>query len=279
MDDRVVNKRVDTTNRGKYYFGYGPTAQNTLIPAFLAAYSGSNQSSVSLSPFRNLPLPNWAINYNGLSKIKAIGKIFSNITIQHRYVGSYNVSGYTSNLQYNPEATAQKGKDLVSQLNINNVSIREQFNPLIGIDLTTKSGITTNFKYNSNRNITLFVPNANVTEMSSKEMVFRLGYRVNGIKLPIKVNGKRVNLVNDLQMDLDVSIQNNYTIIRKVDQNTNTAANGQRVVLIRPNINYMVNSNVNLTIFYDRRASTPYASNAFPTALTTFGAKLRYTIQ
>jgi cell surface protein SprA len=279
LDDRVVNKRVDTTNRGKFYFGYGATAQNTLIPAFLAAYSGANQSSVSLSPFRNLPLPNWAINYNGLSKIKAIGKIFSNITIQHRYVGNYNVSGYTSNLQYNPEATAQGGKDLVSQLNINNVSIREQFNPLIGIDLTTKSGITTNFKYNSNRNITLFVPNANVTEMSSKEMVFRLGYRVNGIKLPIKVNGKRVNLVNDLQMDLDVSIQNNYTIIRKVDQNTNTAANGQRVVLIRPNINYMVNTNVNLTIFYDRRASTPYASNAFPTALTTFGAKLRYTIQ
>jgi cell surface protein SprA len=279
IDTRVTEKSIDTTNQGRYYYGYGPTAQNTLIPAFLAAYTDQNQAKVSLSPFRRLPLPNWTINYNGLSKIKAINRYFSNITIQHRYVGNYNVGGYTTNLQYNESAAPENGKDLVSKININNVSIREQFNPLIGVDITTKGGLTTNIKYNQNRNVTLFVPNANVTEMNSKEFNFNFGYRVNGIKLPIKVNGKRVYLENDLQITADIGIQNNYTIIRKVDQNNNTAANGQRVVFIRPNIRYMINNNVNIDIFYDRRASKPHASNAFPTALTTFGIKLRYTIQ
>ena len=167
----------------------------------------------------------------------------------------------------------------MSRYNINNVSIREQFSPLIGIDVTTKSGVTGGIKINRTRNVTLFVPNANLTEVTSKDFTFNLGYRTSGIKLPIKFNGKRINLTNDLLMDMIVSIANNYTIVRMVDQNTNTVAAGQRVVSIRPNINYMINSNINLSIFYDRRASKPHASNAYPTALTTFGIKLRYTIQ
>jgi cell surface protein SprA len=277
QDSRVLNKGTDPT--GKFFYGYGAKAQNTLIPAFWSAYAGVNQSKVSLSPFRNIPLPNWNINYNGLSKIKAIGKYFTNVTIQHRYTGTYTVGGYTSNLFYSEDSTASAGRDLVSQYNINNVNIREMFSPLIGIDVTTKSGITGGIKMNRSRNVSLFVPNAILTELTSKDFTFNLAYRTNGMRLPIRVNGVRMLLENDLLMDLKVSIQNNYTIVRTVDLNTNTPASGQRVVSIQPNINYMINSNINLNIFYDRRASKPHASNAFPTALTTFGFKLRYTIQ
>ncbi|MES2618158.1 MAG: cell surface protein SprA [Bacteroidota bacterium] len=279
QDERVYDKSTyfDTTER--FSAGYGPTAQNVLIPAFLAAYTGSNQAKVSLSPFPKIPLPNWNINYNGLSKIKAISKRFTNITIQHRYQGTYSIGGYTSNLQFNPDTTPVEGKDLVSKYNINNVSIREMFSPLIGIDFTTKSGITGGFKINRSRNITLMVPNATVTESNIKDYTFNFGYRTNGVKLPIKFNGKKAYLANDLQITVDVSVQNNVTIVRRVDQNTNTPTGGQRVVLIRPNINYMINSNINLQIFYDRRSSKPWSSNTFPTALTTFGVKLRYTIQ
>jgi len=129
------------------------------------------------------------------------------------------------------------------------------------------------------RNVTLFVPNANVTENNIKDYTFNLGYRTNGVKLPIKFNGKKAYLANDLSMTLEVSVQNNVNIVRRVDQNTNTPTGGQRVMTIRPNINYAINTNVNLQIFYDRRSSKPFASNTFPTALTTFGMKLRYTIQ
>ena len=277
-DDRVYLKTLDPTNK-KFYYGYGAKSQNTLIPAFLSAYTGVNQSKVSLSPFRNLPLPNWNINYNGLSKIKKLSKIFTNITLQHRYTGTYTLSGYTTNLYYNPSDSARQGVDLVSQYNINSVSIREQFSPLIGVDITTKSGITAGIKINRTRNVTLFVPNANLTEMTSKDFSLNMGYRTSGVKLPIKYNGKRIYLENDLLFDLNISIANNHTVVRLVDQNTNTVAGGQRVVSIRPNLNYMINTNVNLNIFYERRASIPHASNAFETALTTFGAKLRYTIQ
>lgn len=278
-DDRVVVKDIDTTNRGKYFSGYGPTAQNTMIPAFIAAYTGANQSKVSLSPFRNIPLPNWNVNYNGLSKIKAIGRYFSNITIQHRYSGNYNINGYTTNLFYNENAEVEGGKDLVSRINVQNVSIREQFSPLIGIDITTKKGLTANFKYNTSRNILLAVQNATVNEARSKEVTFNLSYRVSGIKLPVKFNGKKIFLENDLQITLDFSIRDNTTIIRKVDQELNVPGNGQRIVTINPKISYMVNKNINVDLFYDRKMSTPYVSTSFPTALTTFGMRMRYTIQ
>ncbi len=280
-DTRITDKgRLDQTDTTKaYHMGYGARSQNVLIPSFLAAYTGTNQTKVGLSPFPKLPLPNWNINYNGLTKIKAIGKKFSNITIQHRYQGIYTVGGFTSNLQYNPDTTPVAGKDLVSKYNITTINIRESFNPLIGVDFTTKSGLTGGFKINRTRNIMLMVPNATVTENNIKDFVFNLGYRTNGLKIPIKVNGKSINLNNDLQMTLDVSIQNNVNIVRRVDQNTNTPTGGQRVVQIRPNITYMINNNINLQLFYDRRSSKPFASNTFPTALTTFGMKLRYTIQ
>ncbi len=277
-DNRIKSKLIDDSTF--YPTGYGRTAQDVMIPAFLAAYTGTNQAKVSLSPFGKIPLPNWNINYNGLTKIKSIGKIFTNFTIQHRYTGIYNVGGFTSNLAYtNKDTVPNRGTNLVSKYNIRDVSIRESFSPLIGIDFTTKSGITGGLKINRTRQISLFVPNANVTEQNQKEFSFRLGYRTSGLKIPIKFNGKNISLSNDLQMDLDLSIQDNILLVRNVDKNTNTPQSGQRVVLIRPNINYMINNNVNLQIFYDRRASKPAASNAFPTALTTFGFKLRYTIQ
>lgn len=279
QDPRVLNKGIDKTNNGKFYYGYGAKAQNTLIPAFYAAYTGTNQSKVGLSAFKQLPLPNWNINYNGLSKIKGLSKIFSNITLQHRYTGTYSIGGFTSNLYYSDTAIARGGKDLVSQYNINNVTVREQFSPLIGIDVTTKGGITGGFKLNQSRNISLNVPNAILTEMHQKDLSFNLSYRTSGLKLPIKFNGKKVYLENDLLMDLRISIQDNFTIIHQVDLNSNTVANGQKVVLIQPNINYMINKNVNLRFYYERRASKPHASNIFPTSLTNFGVKLRYTIQ
>jgi cell surface protein SprA len=44
-----------------YPIGYGKNSQQVLIPAFLSAYSGSDVDKVSLSPFRDTPLPNWTI--------------------------------------------------------------------------------------------------------------------------------------------------------------------------------------------------------------------------
>lgn len=51
--------------------------QAVLLPAFLAAYSGSNASDVSLGIFRSFPIPNWSVKYNGLMRYNFFKRILN----------------------------------------------------------------------------------------------------------------------------------------------------------------------------------------------------------
>ncbi|MFI5155825.1 MAG: cell surface protein SprA, partial [Chitinophagales bacterium] len=86
----IISERLGTANpysgiQGSdgYYKGYGKYAQDVLIPAFIAAYSGKDAHSVALinqdnssirsNPFSGyLPKPNWRISYNGLSRVPGL---------------------------------------------------------------------------------------------------------------------------------------------------------------------------------------------------------------
>ncbi len=79
--------------------GYDTTTQDILIPAFLAAYTGKDAKSVSLSPFPRMPAPNWRIDYTGLTKIDFLGDIFQSITLSHAYQSTYSVVNYSNSLE------------------------------------------------------------------------------------------------------------------------------------------------------------------------------------
>jgi cell surface protein SprA len=78
----------DTTN---YPVGYGPGSQDVLIPAFIAAYTGQSATSVGLSAFPSIPIPNWRFTYTGLSKIEFLKKYFKQVNIGHAYRSTYAV--------------------------------------------------------------------------------------------------------------------------------------------------------------------------------------------
>ena len=65
--------------------GYGPTSQEVIIPAFLAAYSGKSPLNIGLTSFPAIPLPNWRINYDGLMTIPYLKRRFRSILIAHAY--------------------------------------------------------------------------------------------------------------------------------------------------------------------------------------------------
>ena len=47
-----------------------------MIPAFLAAYAGSDPSRSNLTAFPAIPLPNWRITYDGFIKVPYFKKRF-----------------------------------------------------------------------------------------------------------------------------------------------------------------------------------------------------------
>jgi len=62
-----------------YPIGYGKNNQAVLIPAFLSAYTGKDASDVSLSPFKNVPIPNWTVKYSGLMRYQFFKDKFRSI--------------------------------------------------------------------------------------------------------------------------------------------------------------------------------------------------------
>lgn len=275
-DQRVISPGEDTVTR--FPVGYSKQQQDVLIGAFYATYSGMDPGRANVSGFPKIPLPGWNINYNGLTRIKAIGKLFSNINIRHGYNGRYSIGSFTQNLRYDEAQVVKPGEDFVPERQISDVTISEGFYPLLGINIATKNNWTLSFDYKRSRILKLFAAQFNVTEMRNNEIQFQAGYRVTGLTLPFRRNGRKLYLPNDFRFDMTVNVADNITITRKIDQNDNRATAGTKQVRIGPAATYQVNNKINMALRYNKTIMSPRIANQFYTALTDFGFEIRYTL-
>ena len=257
--------------------GYSKTSQDVILGGFYSAYSGLDVGRSELGIFPTLPMPNWNIDYNGLSKLPFLSDIFNNINIKHAYKGTYTVGNYQRNLRFDENEMPESGKDLTPRYQIADVTITEGFFPLIGLNFTTKNNWTLGMEYKRNRVLKLFAASFNLTEMRQNEFTLNAGYRVTGLNLPIKRKGRRIFLPNDFRFDLAVSISDNTTIIRKIDVNVNRYTAGMLNIRITPSVTYQVNQKINLALRYNRNIMDPKIATQFYTSLTDFGLELRYT--
>ncbi len=258
--------------------GYTDKNQGVLISSFLSAYTGTNAQDQSLGLFPRIPFPSIRINYNGLSRIKQIKKIASSITLSSFYSATYNMPQYKTILS-SSDSINPLDDNFDPQYEIRSVTINESFNPLIRIDINFVNNFTTNVEYKSTRNIALSLANYTLIETRNSEFIIGIGYRGKEIYLPFKIRGRKPYLKNDLNIRFDFSIRDVVTITRNVQNLQSNPTQGQRILSIKPQIDYMLNEKLNLRFFYDRRVSTPATSNAFPTAITQGGLSLRYTLQ
>lgn len=275
-DGRVGTKGLDSATG--FPIGYDRNSQDVLVSAFYNAYSGGDAGRSTLSAFPKIPLPGWNINYTGLSKLKAVKRFFTNITLKHGYNGKYSINGYTQNLKYDQDETVAKGETFTPKYQIENVTISEGFYPLIGINVTTKNNWTIGLDYKRQRTIRLIAANFNVTEQRNNEFQTTIGYRIAGLVLPIRRNGRKLYLPNDFRFDLTVSVSDVVTVVRKIDGDDNRYSAGMKTVRISPNLSYQINDKFNVAFRYNRLALSPKVQNQFYTALTDFGLELRYTL-
>ena len=275
---------------------FDTVSQDVLIPAFIAAYSGKDARTMNLSPFPKTPLPNWRIDYTGLNKIQLFKNVFQSITLSHAYQSTYSVSNYANaldysekymdNLQINRPVEDYNNKYFgeVSQDNklmpvyvISQVLISESFAPLIGINVRTKKRVTANFQYKQKRDLALNISNAQVTELTSKDVSLELGFTKNNMKLPFKSQGRLIVLKNDLTFRLNASVADTKTIQRKINE-LNTVTNGSINYQLRPNVSYVVNQKLNVQLYFERTINDPLVSNSFRRATTRFGAQIRFSL-
>ena len=276
----------DTLIYPEYADGYGPYSIDVLIPSFMAAYLGQDPSAVNKSIFKNKPLPNWRFTYNGLSKIAPLDKLFQSINIQHGYNATLTVSSFISD--YNYRDTSKLGfssardtfsGNFYSFFSIPQIMLMEQFSPLIGFDMTMLNGLTARIEYKRARTAMLNIVDYQVIETSSAEMTVGAGYRIKGMKLPFKVQGKESKLENDLNFKFDFSLRNDITRNYVIDQETGGEPTmGARTYSFSPSVDYVINERLNIRLFFDRRRTRPWTSASYPITNTNAGIAIRFTL-
>ncbi len=280
---KVISSRLANQNSATVpdsgFDGYFLTNQDVVIPAFLSAYSGKNPNDVFLGAFPKIPLPNWTINYDGLSKIEKFKKYFKSVTVSHGYKSTYTVSSYTTNLEFVEGANKRdiRGNYITPKV-INALSIAESFSPLLGVDLQWQNRLTTKLEYKKDRTLNLSLSNIQLTEMQGQELTTGLGYIFKDVVVPVKVGGSLRKFKSDLTIRSDVSVRTNKTIVRRSYDNSNQATMGQRTVTLKNSVNYQVTSRVTVRLFLDVVMNKPFVSTSFPTSNTNGGVSIRFTL-
>ncbi|MEZ0539506.1 T9SS outer membrane translocon Sov/SprA [Fibrella arboris] len=269
--------------------GYNKNSQDVLIPAFFAAYSGSNPWSVKYSPFYNLPFPNWDLNYSGLNKVKPFNKVFTSFNLVHRYTSTYSVGNFVSSLSYEAQYVnlAVNDYNIARQLNENGqfipvfvmstMSMSEQFRPFIGVRFQTKNRLNGSLEYNRTRDAALNLTNAQVAEVSTADVTASLGFTKQNVRLPFRVNGAVKRLKNDLTFNCALTLRDTRTIQRKLEAEQIITA-GNVNFQVRPQLSYVVNRRLNVNVYFDRTFNDPLVSNSFIRATTSGGVQVRFNL-
>lgn len=286
-----------------YYLGYGKYAVDVLIPSFIAAYTGQDPKDVALikqnnpniksNPFKAImPKPNWKIDYSGITKIKGLEKIFTSFNISHGYNGSLSMNGFTSALLYQdvsrygyPSFIDTVSKNFIPYFLVPNVTIQEQFSPLIGFDAMFVNQFQAKFEYAKSRQLSLSLYDYQLSEVRTTEFTIGAGYRKRGLKL---LGGLRLpkfldkngtgKLDNEINFRVDFRIRDNVNANSRLDQDNNFATGGSKEITISPTVDYYLNNRINLKLYFDQRRVKPYISSSAPTINTRAGVQIRISL-
>jgi len=287
--DPTYNPDIDpvtgTTIDGPYKSGFGETSREVMIPAFLAAYTKSNPNKIGLETFPSAlrMMPNWRINFDGLSKFDFVQKVFRSINLMHQYRSTYQIGSYATNLSYITDGVGITSlRDLqdnfLQQYEINVVTISEQFSPLINVDMNWKNSLTTRFEWRKSRTVTLNLISNQVADARINELIFGAGYRFDNVQIILKTQAGQRALKSDLNLRFDLSIRDDKTLARKLIEDVNQPVVGQKVFSLGATADYVLSDRFNLQIFADHSMNNPFVANTFPTSNTNFGFSLKFTL-
>jgi len=257
-----------------YPVGFGKNSQQVLLPSFLAAYSGSDASSVSTGVFRNMPLPNWNIKYTGLMRYTWFKDKFKRFSLQHGYRASYNINAFRSNLN---DAAFDNNGNFFAKTIVSNVNLSEQFNPLARIDFEMKNSINIRAEIKKDRTLNMSFDNNLLTEVSGNDYTLGLGYRIKDVTINSSLADNPMGVIkSDINIKADFTLRKSNTIVRYLDYNNNELAGGQDLWSIRFTADYSFSRNLTAILFYDHQFSQAVISTAFPITNIRGGFTLRY---
>jgi len=265
------------------------TSSDVLIPAFLAAYTGTDPHKQYLDPFPSFRhvLPNWRVTYDGLVNLGHMRNIFKSFTLTHAYQCTYTVGSYSSYLNWlsagdNIGFTLDEltGSPIPSSpYNISSVAITERFAPLVGVNATLNNELQFNAEWRDQRTLTLNTSAGQLVEATTRGLTLGLGYKIVGFNTVLKMPNSQRGVSNDLTINADISLQNTQALIRRIETNYTQPTSGTRTFTINFNASYILSRRLTLAAYFDHQVNTPLVStSAYPTTNSSYGLSLNLNL-
>ncbi len=306
----IVRDRVEAQYRGLHYPDAGfikgtadagmpfnpeigtisATSSDVLIPAFVAAYTGTDPHKTWLDPFPSFAsvLPNWRVTYDGLINLGNMRNIFKTFSINHTYQCTYSVGSYSSYLNW----VAAGGKNIgftldeltgrpvpSSPYNITSVAITEKFAPLFGIQATLKNELQFSAEYRDSRTLTLNSSAGQVVEATQRGIKIGAGYKIIGFNTFLKMKGSQQGVSNDLTLNADIGFDHSQALIRRIEGNYTQPTSGTKSFNINFTASYVMSKRLTLSAYFDHRVNTPLVTtSSYPTTNTSYGLSINLSL-
>lgn len=308
---RMLGKRFPEANllNNNHYSGQTITEANlsldenasaVLLPAFRSAYTlsaGANKVSLQALPSLFSMLPNWDINYTGLSRLSWLKDCFSNISLKHSYRGIYRIDNYGSYPSWVeveggaygfliPNTDTEKPQ-LSFANDIASITFQENFFPVIGVDVSFKNGLTLGSQWRRSRAMTLNLSSYRLIETNSNEVSASISYRIADVKslFKPKKRGRRhrkrqeYTSAKGLSLRLDYSYGHSISLMRNLQDYHSQASAGTKDSRISFSAEYELSRMLSLRAYYDWTRNHPLVStSAFPMSNSSYGISLRFNL-
>jgi cell surface protein SprA len=313
----VVGLAHENPSYEGYTQGFGPNNPDVAIPAFLYAYEGravdetvdANQLQETMSNRTFIPKPNWQLTYDGLSKLKPFKGWLQTFSLKHGYrstiqVNNFNTTArFDASQEYLSQTINVDNGNYYSRVLIPALTIRESFQPLIGISLKTKSELNVDFEFSKSRDLDLRLTAEELNENLATEFSFGLGYTIKNFKgfgKQKKSRGKtrtkkeqkgnadksanRRGRVNNnrgknITFNCDVSYRDDVQQVYQLATGGQPLpSRGTELLQINPNIEYVYTDNLTFRFFFDYSRRQPKVSTAVGVTQINSGLTLRFTL-
>lgn len=168
--------------------GRSVLGKTTLQESFRKAYLGVGTATIGDRGFMPFPMPGWKVTWSGFEDIiPYAGHYMARASLQHAYSGRYRL-GYSFNEDQGDLPPIGLGQYIVQnprpQYEPTTINIEKTFAPLIGLNITWKSDLRTNFQFDYSKLTSLSLSNATVIERLSRGIRFTFIYTLRDFKIP-----------------------------------------------------------------------------------------------
>jgi cell surface protein SprA len=154
----------------------------------------------------------------------------------------------------------------------------DEFSPLIKLDMKMRNSFSLRGEVKSDRTLTMNFNNSTLTDIKGTEYILGMGYVFKDVKVNTRFTGKKQTLKGDVNLRADVSLRDNLTQIRSVDEDNNQISGGQRLFSIKFTADYKLSSSLTASFYYNHQTSKYAISTTFPRQAINGGFNIIYNL-